>query len=243
MGSILHFLSDAGVVGWTIILTGLAGFALVCERSSVLFGKYGIDADEFMKKVQTLVLAKRSEEALILCNQLEGKPLAQAFKTILERADRDDDAIFQAHDNAMAENVPLLTKRLHYLSMLANVATLLGLLGTIHGLILSFAAVATADPSQKQAMLAHGISVSMYTTALGLIVAIPAMVAYSFLVSRQNSLLEQITEKTGKLTELLTTGHMPTANQAMVFPSHLKVDAVAGQTGKATPPAANVKSS
>jgi biopolymer transport protein ExbB/TolQ len=243
MGSFLQFLSDAGFIGWCIILTGIAGSALVVERSRVLFGRYGMDAEEFMKKVQTLVLAKKAEEALILCNQLEGKPLADACKSILERADRDDDAIFQAHDNSLAENVPLLTKRLHYLSMLANVATLLGLLGTIHGLILSFQAVAQADPAQKQAMLAHGISVSMYTTALGLVVAIPAMVAYSFLVSRQNLLLEQITEKTGKLTELLTTGHMPTATQGMVFPSHLKADGVQSQMAKSTPPPSGHKAS
>ena len=131
----------------------------------------------------------------------------------------------------MAETVPLYTKRLHYLSMLANVATLLGLLGTIHGLILSFQAVAQADPAQKQAMLASGIAVSMYTTALGLAVAIPAMVAYSFLISKQNELLEQLTEKCSKLAELLTNSHIPGFNKDAVFP-----EAQALNTQKATPP-------
>jgi biopolymer transport protein ExbB/TolQ len=74
-------------------------------------------------------------------------------------------------------------------------------------LILSFQAVASADPSQKQALLASGISVSMYTTALGLAVAIPAMVFYSVLVARQNSMTEDLVEKTSKLTELLTNPH------------------------------------
>jgi biopolymer transport protein ExbB len=171
---------------------------------------------------------------LILAGQMHGKPLANAFKTILEKADRDDDAIFQAHDIAMAETVPALTKRVHYLSMLANVATLMGLLGTIHGLILSFAAVATADPSQKQAMLAHGISVSMYTTALGLVVAIPAMVAYSFLISRQNQLVEQLTEKCGKLTELLTTSHMPVLNKQTVYPESASKAKVPPPTARAS---------
>jgi len=235
MNSILQFINDSGVVGWIIMLTGLGVAGLVFERAKILYFAYGMDSDEFMTKVQGLVLAKKVEEALAICNQYSGKPLANAFKTILEKADRDDDSIFQAHDNAMAENVPQLTKRIHYLSMLANVATLLGLLGTIHGLILSFAAVAQADPAQKQAMLAHGISVSMYTTALGLVVAIPAMVAYSLLVSRQNQLVEEITEKTGKLTELLTTGHVPSFNRQNVFPDSLGKPEVSGKT---PPPAA-----
>jgi biopolymer transport protein ExbB/TolQ len=189
-----------------------------------------MNVDEFMSKIQNLVLAKKLDEALLLCAQLDKKPLASAFKTILEKADRDDDTIFQAHDIAMSENVPLYTKRLHYLSMLANVATLMGLLGTIHGLILSFQAVATADPSQKQALLAQGISVSMYTTALGLAVAIPAMVFFSFLTSRQNQLMEQLAEKCSKLTELLTSAHIPQLTRQNVFPDHV----VAPTT--ATPP-------
>lgn len=208
--------------------------ALVVERVSVLYFKYGMNVEEFMNKVQTLVLARKSDEALVLCAQTPGKPLSSAFKTILEKADRDDDAIFQAHDIAMSENVPQLTKRLHYLSMLANVATLLGLLGTIHGLILSFKAVATADPALKQQLLANGISVSMYTTALGLAVAIPVMVCYSFLVSRQNQLVEQLTEKCGKLTELLTGAHIPNLNRQTLYPDNLNKDIVG--SSKATPP-------
>jgi biopolymer transport protein ExbB len=217
----LKFMNESGVVGWCILLVGFGSLVLVAERARALYFNYGMNVDEFMSKIQNLVLAKKLDEALLLCAQLDKKPLASAFKTILEKADRDDDTIFQAHDIAMSENVPLYTKRLHYLSMLANVATLMGLLGTIHGLILSFQAVATADPSQKQALLAQGISVSMYTTALGLAVAIPAMVFFSFLTSRQNQLMEQLAEKCSKLTELLTSAHIPQLTRQNVFPDHV----------------------
>jgi len=226
MSGLLQFINDAGVVGWCIMLVGFGSLALVIERAHALYYKFGMNTDDFMAKVQTLVLARKSDEALVLCSQLQGKPLANAFKNILEKADRDDDAIFQAHDISMSENIPHLTKRLHYLSMLANVSTLMGLLGTIHGLILSFQAVAQADPAQKQAMLAHGISVSMYTTALGLVVAIPAMVFYSFLVSRQNQLVDQMTEKCGKLTELLTGSHIPSLTRQAIFPDSLGKESI-----------------
>ena len=221
---ILQFVNDAGFIGWCIMFVGLGALALVVERGYTLFYKYGLKTDEFMTRIQNLVLNRKADEALVICSQLEGKPLANAFKTILEKADRDDDSIFQAHDIAMSETMPFLTKRLHYLSMLANVATLMGLLGTIHGLILSFAAVAQADPATKQAMLANGISVSMYTTALGLVVAIPSMVFYSFLVSRQNQLIEQLTEKCGKLAEMLTGSHIPSLSKKDIFPDNIAKD-------------------
>jgi biopolymer transport protein ExbB len=230
MGSFISFINDAGVVGWIILLTGIGSLLLVVERARALYFSYGMNVDDFMAKTQNLVLAKKLDEALLMCAQMEQKPMARAFKTILEKADRDDETIFQAHDIAMSENVPFYTKRLHYLSMLANVATLLGLLGTIHGLILSFQAVAQADPAQKQALLAHGISVSMYTTALGLAVAIPAMVFFSFLTARQNQLIEQISEKCSKLTELLTSSHIPTLNRQTVFPDHVAAPKVSGNT-------------
>jgi biopolymer transport protein ExbB len=236
MMAFIKFMNESGVVGWTILLTGVGSLILVAERAKMLYKEYGMNSDEFMGKIQNLVLAKKLDEALLLCAQLEKKPLAASFKTILEKADRDDDSIFQAHDIAMSENIPLYTKRLHYLSMLANVATLLGLLGTIHGLILSFQAVASADPAQKQALLAQGISVSMYTTALGLAVAIPAMVFFSFLTSRQNSLIEDMTEKCSKLTELLTSAHIPNLTRQTVFPEQQMAP-------KATPPSPGSKAS
>ena len=88
--------------------------------------------------------------------------------------------------------------------MIANVVTLMGLLGTITGLIMAFAAVADADPTQKSELLAKGISMAMNTTALGLTVAIPVMIIYSFLHTKQNALLENIAEQSSKVIDLIT---------------------------------------
>lgn len=241
MGSnigIMDVLGHAGPMGFIIVATGIGSFALVAERIRQLFFVFAMDSEGFMNKIQNLVLSKKIDEAIVLCNQLDSKPMAKAFKTILEKADRDDETIFQSHDIAMSEAVPMYTKRLHYLSMLANVATQLGLLGTIYGLILAFQAVAQADPATKQQLLSSGISVSLYTTALGLAVAIPVMVSYSFLFSRQNELLEQLQEKCGKLTELLTGSHVPTLNRANIFP-----DAPTKPNSNSTPPPAGHKAS
>jgi biopolymer transport protein ExbB len=237
MTKIFEFIRDSGFVGWCIVGVGFLMLGISFERFKALFYNYTINADEFMGKIQTLILAKKTDEALLLCGQLESKPLANAFKKIIEKSDQDDESIFQAHDIALSENIPLYNKRTHYLSMLANVSTLLGLLGTIEGLIVSFAAVAQADPAAKQAMLAHGISVSMYTTALGLVVAIPAMVLFSFLVSKQNAMIEQTTEKCGKLTELLTSTQSAQFGKEQVYRNEMP------QNNSVKPPSTNIKAS
>lgn len=235
MLSVLNFIKESGFVGWVILATGVAVLVLSYERFKALFIQYNLNAESLSEKVQNLVFAKKTEEAIVLCSQMSSKPLAKAFKTILEKADRDDESIFQAQDIAMAEAVPLYTRRLHYLSMLANVATLLGLLGTIHGLILSFQAVAQADPATKQALLANGIAVSMYTTALGLAVAIPAMVLFSILTSKQNELLEQLQEKCSKLTECLTGSSTGQINSQTVYQQNHFNPSQAGQVAPPPP--------
>ncbi len=207
MGSIGEFLASAGVAGVIIVAMGLAALAIIIDRVRVLFFEYAIKTDQFMKQVKSLVLNDQIEEAVTFCAANEKAPLAHVVKGVLQRADRDDDGINQGLDIALAEIIPNLGKRLGYLAMLANVATLTGLLGTIHGLIMSFQAVSSADPAQKQELLAQGISVAMNTTALGLTVAIPVMMAYAVLHSRQNRLLEEVSEHSAKVVDLLTTRH------------------------------------
>ncbi|MCB0411412.1 MAG: MotA/TolQ/ExbB proton channel family protein, partial [Bdellovibrionales bacterium] len=137
---------------------------------------------------------------------------------------------------ALAEVIPNLGKRLNYLAMLANVATLTGLLGTIQGLIMAFQAVAFADPSQKQVVLAQGISLAMNTTFLGLVVAIPVMVVYSYLHARQNRILEEVSEHSAKVVDWLTTRHYVPFVHNEAFPADLGEKELAAL--KEQPPAA-----
>jgi biopolymer transport protein ExbB/TolQ len=231
--SITQFIIDSGFVGWTIMATGLFAMAITAERFKKLYIDFHIDAITFSSRIQNFIQNRKFSEALLVCEGLNKKPLARAFRTILQKADREEEALYQASDIALAENIPLFSKRLQYLSMLANVATLLGLLGTIHGLILSFSAVATADPTQKQALLAHGISVSMYTTALGLAVAIPAMIFFSILSSRQNQLSEELFEHSQKLVESLVSMDHVFATKSQLFPDDLHVEKI--------PPSPNIR--
>src|SRR5690554_2057720 len=100
--------------------------------------------------------------------------------------------------------MPRLEKRTHYLAIFANIATLLGLLGTIIGLIQAFTAVASANPAEKADMLSASISVAMNTTAFGLMVAIPLLLIHSLLQTRTTELVDSLEMASVKFLNLLS---------------------------------------
>ena len=235
----MELLGQATVYG--IILMGAAGAALILERMKVLFFDYSIKTQQFMSQIRSLIMSDQIEEAITFCAANKKSPLAHVVKGVLERADRDDDGINQGLDIALSEIIPMLGKRLGYLAMIANVATLMGLLGTITGLMLSFEAVSGADPAEKQKLLALGISTAMNTTAYGLTVAIPVLFGYAFLHSRQNHLLELVSEHSTKVVDWLTTRHYQPFTKNGVFPKSIQEAELQRASGQ-QPPAPHVKS-
>ena len=107
------------------------------------------------------------------------------------------------------EVLPSLEKRTHYIATFANIATLLGLLGTIIGLIKAFTAVSNADPAQKADLLSASISVAMNTTAFGLMVAIPLLLVYSVLQSKTTTLVDSLEMASVKFVNMLTEQKKP----------------------------------
>lgn len=235
MEYISKFVTDSGFVGYLIVLAAIIAGAMIIERAKVLYGTYAIKTDEFIGQIKALVMNNKIEEAATFASANQQAPLARAMKIILERADRDRESMAQGLDIAVSEIFPKLTKRLGYLSMLANVATLMGLLGTIQGLILAFEGVSFADPSQKQVVLAQGISLAMNTTFLGLAVAIPIMIAFAFLNARQNEIFESIAEQGSKIIDLLGSRHYQSFSASKAFPRDMNADKVSGR-GKIQPP-------
>lgn len=106
------------------------------------------------------------------------------------------------------EAVPNLEKRTPYLATFANIATLLGLLGTIIGLIEAFTAVSNANPSEKADMLSASISVAMNTTAFGLMVAIPLLLIYAVLQTKTTQLVDSLEMASVKFLNILTDRSM-----------------------------------
>ena len=123
-------------------------------------------------------------------NATVSRILLQGIEHYKSARRRDD--FEAAMDESMMEAIPRLEKRTHYLAMFANIATLLGLLGTIIGLIKAFTAVAQVDPSMKAEILSTSISVAMNTTAFGLIVAIPLLFFYTVLQTKTTEIVDSL---------------------------------------------------
>jgi len=187
-----------------IALSLAISVAFTIERFVRLYLQYNADGASFMFEVQKYILANDLDGAIRLCNGAGRAALPKVVKAGLQRASRDEQQIQNAIDAASLEVIPKLERRLPYLALIANIATLLGLLGTISGLIKSFAAVAMADPAQRQAILASGIAEAMNATAFGLVTEIFTMIAHSVLSNKATRILEEIDEFGVKLLDLLS---------------------------------------
>jgi biopolymer transport protein ExbB/TolQ len=195
---------EGGPFMYVILITGVFAMAIAFERLFYIVFRANINATAFMAQIQKLIMANNIDRAIKLCNAEPHAALPRVVKSGLTRANRTEKEIENAIDEATLEVGPLINKRTAYLAMLANIATLTGLLGTIMGLIIAFNAVAKASAEVKQTLLANGISVAMFTTAGGLMVAIPTLVLHSIITNRSNKILDDIDQYGLKTVNLLT---------------------------------------
>jgi len=206
--AIIDFFKSGGFFMYPILLTLAVGTAIIIERI-IFLSRAWIDGRALWDRIEPDIRSKQLAEAIQQCRESEAAlpavlaaGLEKARNTKLVRADRED---LENHiEEAMLTVMPQLERRTHYLPTLANVATLLGLLGTIIGLIQSFQSITAADPAQKATLLAHGVSVAMNTTAFGLMVAIPIMLCYAYIQSRTIKIVDMLDAFSIKLVNTLT---------------------------------------
>ena len=198
------FFASGGPWMWPILIGSIVALALIIERTYVLWFRWRLNSEQFVNQIVGYLEEKNFSRAIEACNVEGSHPLARVLKAGLMKANESDKDIQRAMEAATMNVAPDVTKRVNYLSMLANVSTLMGLLGTIMGLIDCFEAVKNADAAAKQEALSAGISVAMLTTAFGLIGAIPSIVAFSILQTRQNTLLGTVEAKATDLFNYLS---------------------------------------
>jgi biopolymer transport protein ExbB len=187
-----------------IIIAGIFAVAIIIERVKMVFFTYPLAGrSKFYHRIRELVMADKVQDAISLCDQYPQKPAAQVMKEGLLRAHLPEQMVNDGLNIVVGEWVENISKRTAFLSMIANVATLLGLFGTIAGLIQSFEAVGTANPQEKSALLAAGISTAMNATMMGLGVAIPAMVAFSFIMNRTNRMVSELDQCTLETLDII----------------------------------------
>jgi biopolymer transport protein ExbB/TolQ len=192
MNTIITFIQEGGAFMYPIAIVLALGLAIALERwifltSAKSSNRKAFDAMmPYIKKGQYEALVKMADSSSAPVCRIIGAGAARMSET----QDRDD--ISFAMEEGVMETTPRLEKRTSYVATLANIATLMGLLGTIIGLIEAFSAVATAEPSEKAAMLSASISVAMNTTAFGLIAAIPLILSHALLQTKTTEIVDSL---------------------------------------------------
>lgn len=187
-----------------ILVVGAVGIAIAIERTRALLIVYPMkNAAAFFDTIRALLLADRVAEAVAFCDRYKSKPLVGVVREGLLRAHQPKSVIENGLEIAVGEASDRIKARTGYLSTIANVATLLGLLGTILGLVQSFEAVGAASAQTRSAVLSAGISTAMNATMMGLAIAIPCMLAFSYLINRTNRMNAELGRAAVRTLDLL----------------------------------------
>lgn len=196
---------------YAILFISVLTLAVFFERAYRLMKLNTSKAESVYDSVKKYVMSHDIDSAIKLCSSGTGGVLPQVLKSGLQRANRGPAEIENAVEESVVEWTPKVTARIDALAALGNIATLLGLLGTIIGLIDAFEALEKASPENRQRLLARGISLAMNTTAFGLIVAIPSLFAHMILSGIAKKILDNIDLYSLKLTNLLIQRGKPAA--------------------------------
>lgn len=193
----------------SITMVLLFVMVIIIERTYRYWFEYDlVNSDSFMSSMQMMVMQNSVEHAIRLCKKARPRLLPYVLLQGLKRANDTSEEIEYALERASLEAIPKIQKSIGLLGMSANVATLLGLLGTIFGLMKSFGGAAHATGAQKQTILAEGIAEALTATSYGLSTALICIAAHGILSSKQNSIVADINQNAARLMDLLYTRKM-----------------------------------
>ncbi len=190
-----------GLIIIPILLAGALTLGIIIERLVVLRNAE-IDGEKFIKQVEIKMKGRKLKEALDLCEKHD-KPVPRIVRAGLIKADRSRDEIKESIDDVANHEIPYLERYLGILATIATVAPLLGLLGTVTGLIKAFMVIEATGGLVNPGDLARGIWEALITTVAGLIVAIPAYLAYNYFVSRVNNFVLQMEKSATRILDVL----------------------------------------
>ncbi|PLY03606.1 MAG: flagellar motor protein MotA [Desulfuromonas sp.] len=190
--SLFGFFQNGGLFMYPILFVFAVGMAIAFERW-IQLGRVKNENRKIWNRVQPMLAEGDYNQARTLVEK-DKSTIARMLAMGLERqgAVRRREDIEIAMEEGLMEVIPQLERRTHYIGLLSNIATLLGLLGTIMGLIEAFTAVANANPAEKADLLSASISVAMNTTAFGLMVAIPLLLLHAKLTSTTGQIIDSL---------------------------------------------------
>lgn len=203
MAQLGHIIEIGGIPMILNIFFLIVSLAIIIDRTIAVFFQFNLNGSKFMTQVEKLVMSDNIDKAVKLCNAAPKAALARVLRAGLTRANRGVLEIGNAIEEETLAVTPQIMKRVSALWSLANIAVLVGLFGTVLGLIRAFSAISFAAPEQKQALLTNGISEALYNTAFGLIIAVICITGHLVLSSQVRRIVEEIELHSLKLENML----------------------------------------
>lgn len=200
---LVSVIKEAGFAGLIVLSLGAMAVFIIIERYKRLNIDLKEDGGDFIDSIKRSILNDEIGKAITLCDASKSIPASKVVKAVLERSNRDEASMINAASLSMGQVESDLSKRMDYLPAIANISTLVGLFGTITGLIMSFASLSESDAINKQEALSAGISHAMSATALGIGIAIPALIGFAFLNTRMNKLVDQADQYGAETLDLI----------------------------------------
>jgi biopolymer transport protein ExbB len=198
----LNIFWEGGVLMFPIMAVSIVAVAITLERFYTL-RRATIDTREFMDAMRTVLRQNRVQEAIAICDETDA-PVARIMKAGILKHNRSKEDIREAIEDAGHLEIPRLERYMSALATCANIAPLLGLLGTVQGMIKAFAQIQHKQGQVNPSDLAEGIGNALITTAAGLTVAIPTLVVYNYFVTRVENMILEMEISSSELVELLT---------------------------------------
>jgi biopolymer transport protein ExbB len=202
-------IANGGPVLWLILFSSAAAIAIFIERF-LHCHRAQINSTEFLNGVRTVLKRENVVEALSICDATPG-PVARLVKTAILNREHGRERMREALEEAGLAEVPRLEEKLNLLATIAQLAPLLGLLGTVMGFIRTFSLMQEAGLNAHVGQLSTGIWQALICAAAGLAVAIPAHAAYNYLVSRVNSIVLDMERAATEIVNIVTDSTSPSA--------------------------------
>jgi biopolymer transport protein ExbB len=204
MGQLATLFKDGGSLMYINLAVWVIAMAVVSERLYVLSFRLRINEKTFIAAVEKLVMAGNFDRAIKLCTSQESAAVPRVVRSALVSARHGGAAVSSSIDESVAEVMPQVTKRAGLLWGIANLATLIGLVGTVYGLILAFEAVGQAAPDQKSILLTNGISHAMANTFFGLGIAVQCVFFHMILSIVTKNVLDSVEVSAVKIENILS---------------------------------------
>jgi biopolymer transport protein ExbB/TolQ len=206
MNNLANIFQHGGPPIYINLVVSMVVIATIIERGVVLFSQYRVNTENFLRAILNLVKNNQLERALKYCESTK-LAVAKVCRAGLLKANRGSMEISTSIDEELMRVTPALEKRVANLWSLANIATLIGLIGTIFGLIRSFSGLASISPEQKTTFLARGISEALYNTAVGLTIAVFCMIGHLLLSGISKKLVHDLEMSAVTLENYLVQQH------------------------------------